>query len=114
MLKNIVVAAAVLGSLAVASIEPAAAQTVRRHLHCEIGPSLAINTNNIFGGPVPSTAVVAINNWSATIPKGTKYTYRVNNRSYTVTSQLALAPSAKLALADARGATTCQDLWIPG
>jgi hypothetical protein len=114
VLKNIVVAAAVLGSLTVATIEPAAAQTVRRHLHCEIGPSLGINTNNIFGGPVSSTAVVAKNNWSFTIPRGTKYTYRVNNRSYTVTSQSALAPNAKMALGDARGATTCQDVWIPG
>ncbi|HWA17499.1 MAG TPA: hypothetical protein VG757_00750 [Devosia sp.] len=110
-MKNIVVAAAVLGSLSFTAVDPAAAQTVRRHLHCEIIPTL--NTAAIFQINF-STGVQAINNWTFTIPKGTKFTYRVNNRSYTYTSQKALGPGGKMLLGDARGAASCQDVWIPG
>jgi hypothetical protein len=114
MLKTIAVAAAVLGTLAATSIEPAAAQTVRRHLHCEIAPSIGLNLNNLNQVFSPTTVVVAVNNWSATIPKGTKFNYRINNRYYVATSQQAVAPNGKMALGDARGASTCTDVWIPG
>jgi hypothetical protein len=111
MLKTIVVAAAVLGSF-VATIEPAAAQTVRRHLHCAVVPSLGLS-GNVFGINV-TTAVQVTNNWSQTIPRGTTYSYRINSRYYTYKSQQALPANGKLLVGDARGASACTDVWIPG
>ena len=111
MLKNIAVAAAVLGSFSLTAV-PADAQIVRRHLHCAIVPSIGLS-GNVFGINV-TTAVQATNNWTATIPKGTKFTYRVNNRSYTYKSTKALAPGGNMLVGDARGASACQDVWIPG
>jgi hypothetical protein len=112
MLKNIVVAAALLSSLSLTAIQPADAQVVRRHLHCAIVPNVGFSGGGF--APTITTVVQATNNWTTTIPKGTKFSYRVNGRYYTFTSTKALAPGGKMLLGDARGASACQDVWIPG
>lgn len=112
MFKNIAVAGAIVGTLLLLSIAPGAAQTVRRHLHCAIVPTLGLQ-GGLFGINVTS-GVQATNNWNATIPRGTKFNYRVNGRYYVFTSQQALAPGGKMLIGDARGASACTDVWIPG
>jgi hypothetical protein len=115
MFKNILVAAAVLGTIAVAlPVDTASAQTVRRHLHCNIGAALEFP--GLLVGPISlGKVIVATNNWSFAIPKGTKFTVRVGNSSKTTvfTSKVALAPGAQMLVGTTPSGSTC-DVHIPG
>lgn len=105
-----------LAALAVTALLPvdmASAQTVRRHLHCrlEAGPTIP----NPLVTIATDKLVIAINNWSFAIPRGTKFTYRIGNSSSTktFTSTASLAPGATLIVGSSKTGSTC-DVTIPG
>jgi hypothetical protein len=113
MFKQSLVPAALLAAVLIPLVgNTASAQSVRRHLHCRLADGLA------FGVLVTQStgkAVVAINNWSRTIPKGTRFTYRIgdSSRATTFTSTSALPPGGEMLVGSTPAGESCR-VSIPG
>jgi len=90
----------------------ASAQNVKRHLHCRLADGVEFGVLITFS---TGKTVVAINNSNRTIPKGTKFTYRIDNssRATTFTSTQDLRPGAEMPVGSTRGGASC-GVTVPG
>lgn len=97
---NIVSTAAILAAVALAEfafawVDPAAAQTVRRNLRCELVATIAPDSGGILPDFSAQTARIT-NPWSLTIPTGTTFTVFVARKRSTFTSSKALGAGQSL------------------
>jgi hypothetical protein len=113
MVKSILVMAAVLGTLVVSlPINSASAQSVRRHLHCRLADGIELG---VLIAQSTGKAVVAINNWSRTIPRGTRFTFRIDDsaRATTFISKAPLPPGGEMLVGSTPAGESCR-VSIPG